>query len=86
MAPLSVSVPPVTPWGEWGVQRGKPSDGEERRRGHQSSSCFILLFLQRWYLLCADQRSAPAALPPSVVGAGAVFIVRPLSLWELVDG
>lgn len=86
MASLSVSVPPVTPRGEGGVQRGEATEGEKRRRRHQPSPSFILLFLERRDLLGADQWRAPAALPSGVVGAGAVFVVRSFSLRELVDG
>lgn len=86
MTSLSVSVPPVTPRGEGGVQRGEATEGEQRRRRHQSSPSFILLFLERRDLLCADQWRTVAALSSGVVGAGAVFVVRPLSLRQLVDG
>lgn len=82
----SLSVASVTTGGKRGVQRGEVAKGEERRRRHQSSASFVLLFMERRDLLSADQRRAPTALPSSVVGAGAVFVVRSLSLWELVDG
>lgn len=75
MTSLSVSVPPVAPRGEGGVQRWEATEGEKRRRRHQSSPAFIFLFLERRDLLGADQRRAPAALSPGVVGAGAVFVV-----------
>lgn len=82
----SLSVPPVTPRGEGRVQRGEVTEGEERRRRHQSSPSLVFFFLERRDLLGADQWRAPAALPACVVGAGAVFVVGSLSLRELIDG
>lgn len=86
MASLPVSVSPVTPRREGGVQRGEAAEGEEKRRRHERSSSFVFLFLERRDLLRADQRRAVAALSTRVVGAGAVFVIRALSLRELVDG
>lgn len=80
VASFSVSVTAVTPRRERGVQRGEAAEREQRRRRHH------FLFLERWDLLGADWRRATAALPPGVVGAGAVSVVRSLSLRQLVDG
>lgn len=86
MASLSVSVPPVMPWGEGGAQRGETADGEERGWRGQAADCVIFVLLRRGDLLGADQRRAAAALPPRVVGTAGVFVVGALALRDLVDG
>lgn len=84
VASLSVSLPPVTPRCEGGVEGREAAEREERRRRHQSTPSSAFLFLGRRDLLCADQWCAAAALSAGVVGAGAVFVVR--ALRQLVDG
>lgn len=75
MASLSIQLPPVTPRGEGGVERGEAAEREKRRRRHQSSPSVIFLFLERRDLLCADQWRAPTTLSSRVVRAGAVFVI-----------
>lgn len=84
MASLSVSLPPVAPWREGGVEGREAAERKERRRRHQSTPSSVLLFLGRRDLLRADQWRAAAALSAGVVGAGAVFVVG--ALRQLVDG